>query len=101
LESYFSNALFSLMLMSGHLGMDEFIVFFWWQMIWNHYWKFSWMFIYILCPMLATFLGSRGAYVQCKHVHHVLQRIMLCGFTKEFIHHYHGVGMKFNICWVF
>jgi hypothetical protein len=28
LVSYFSNALFSLLLMSRHLGMDEFIIFF-------------------------------------------------------------------------
>ncbi len=38
--------------------------------------------------MLATFLGSHGAYVQCKHVYHVSKTIMFYGLIKKFIHHY-------------
>jgi hypothetical protein len=37
--------------------------------------------------MLASFLGGYGAYVQCKHVYHVLQMIMLYGFMEDFIHY--------------
>jgi hypothetical protein len=37
--------------------------------------------------MLATSLGGHGAYVQCKHVYHVLQMIMFSGFIKKFIHY--------------
>jgi len=33
--------------------------------------------------MLASSLGAHGAYVQCKHVYHILETIMLCGLTKE------------------
>jgi hypothetical protein len=36
--------------------------------------------------MLASFLGGCGVYVHCKHVYHVMQMIMFCGFTEEFIH---------------
>ncbi len=38
--------------------------------------------------MLEGFLGGCGVFMQCKHVYHVLQTIMFCGLTKEFIHHY-------------
>ncbi len=37
--------------------------------------------------MLVGSLGGPDTYVQCKHVYHVLQLIMLCGFTKNFIHY--------------
>jgi hypothetical protein len=37
--------------------------------------------------MLVASLGGHGEYVQCKHVYHILQMIMLCGLTVEFIHH--------------
>jgi hypothetical protein len=37
--------------------------------------------------MLAKSLGAHGVYVQCKHVYHILQTIMFCGLTKEFIHY--------------
>jgi hypothetical protein len=32
-------------------------------------------------------MRGRGVYVQQKCVYHVLQMIMFCGLTKEFIHH--------------
>jgi hypothetical protein len=38
--------------------------------------------------MLAGSWGSRGAYVQFKHVYHILQMIMLCGLMKEYFIHY-------------
>jgi hypothetical protein len=38
--------------------------------------------------MLASSLGSRGLYVQCKHVYHVLQKIMFYGLTEMFIRRY-------------
>jgi hypothetical protein len=38
--------------------------------------------------MLAGSLGGHGAYVQCKHVNHILQTIFFGGLTKEFIHYY-------------
>jgi hypothetical protein len=38
--------------------------------------------------MLAGSLGGLRTYAQCKHVYHVLQSIMFCGFTKDFIHYY-------------
>jgi hypothetical protein len=38
--------------------------------------------------MLEGSLGARGVYVHYKHVYHVLQKIMFCGLTKKFIHHY-------------
>ncbi len=44
--------------------------------------------MYTLLQMLVTSLGGRGAYVQCKHVYHVLQMIMFCGLMKVFIHQY-------------
>jgi hypothetical protein len=37
--------------------------------------------------MLVASLGGLGGYVQCKHVYHILQTIMLCGLMVEFIHH--------------
>jgi hypothetical protein len=37
--------------------------------------------------MLAGSLGAHGAYVQCKHVYHILLIIMLCGLTEKFIHY--------------
>jgi len=37
--------------------------------------------------MLVAFLGNHGAYVQCKHVYHILQAIMFDGFMEKFIHH--------------
>jgi hypothetical protein len=37
--------------------------------------------------MLVGSLGARGAYVQCKHVYHILQMIMFYGFIEEFIHY--------------
>jgi hypothetical protein len=37
--------------------------------------------------MLASSLGGRGVYVQCKHLNHFLQSIMFYGLIKEFIHH--------------
>jgi hypothetical protein len=37
--------------------------------------------------MSEGFLGGHGVYVQCKHVYHILQTIMFCGFMEEFIHH--------------
>jgi hypothetical protein len=42
-------------------------------------------------------LGGRGVFVQCKHVYHVLQTIMLCGLTKSSFITTQGVGMKFDI----
>jgi len=48
--------------------------------------------------MLASSLGGRGAYVQCKHVYHVLQMIMFMGSWKISFIIAHGVGMKFNVC---
>ncbi len=36
--------------------------------------------------MLVGSLGGHGVYVQCKHVYHILQTIMFCGFTEEFMH---------------
>jgi hypothetical protein len=38
--------------------------------------------------MLVGSLGAHGAYAQCKHVYHILQMIMFCGFIEEFIHYY-------------
>jgi hypothetical protein len=40
-----------------------------------------------LVTILVGSLGGHGVYVQCKHVYHILQTIMLCGLTEEFIHH--------------
>jgi hypothetical protein len=37
--------------------------------------------------ILATFLGGRGAWVQCRHLYHILQNIMYYGWTKKFIHY--------------
>jgi hypothetical protein len=37
--------------------------------------------------MLVGSLGVHGVYVHCILVYHVLQTIMFCGFTEEFIHH--------------
>jgi hypothetical protein len=37
--------------------------------------------------MLPSSMRGHGVYVQCKCVYHVLQMIMFCGFTDEFIHH--------------
>ncbi len=38
--------------------------------------------------MLACSLGAPRLYVQCKHVYHILQIIMLYGLTEEFVHYY-------------
>jgi hypothetical protein len=38
--------------------------------------------------MLVESLGANGAYVKFKHVYHILQTIMFCGLTEEFIHYY-------------
>jgi hypothetical protein len=38
--------------------------------------------------MLVVFLSVNWAYVQCKHVYHILQMIMFYGFMEKFIHHY-------------
>jgi hypothetical protein len=32
-------------------------------------------------------LGGHGAWVQCKHIYHVLLTIMYCGLTKDFVHY--------------
>jgi hypothetical protein len=37
--------------------------------------------------MLTIPLGEHGAWVQCKHIYHILQNIMYCGKTKKFIHY--------------
>jgi hypothetical protein len=37
--------------------------------------------------MLVGTLGARGVYVHCKQVYHILQTMMFCGLTEEFIHH--------------
>jgi len=37
--------------------------------------------------MLAGSLGGHGAYVQCKHVYHILQMIMFSGLTNDIIHY--------------
>jgi hypothetical protein len=36
--------------------------------------------------MLAASLGERGAWVQCKHLYHILQ-YMYCGQFENFIHY--------------
>jgi hypothetical protein len=38
--------------------------------------------------MLASSLSGRGAYMQCKHVYHILQMIMLYGLVEDFIHYW-------------
>jgi hypothetical protein len=38
--------------------------------------------------MLASSLGGCGAYVQCKHVYHILQTIMFNGLMEEFLQYY-------------
>ncbi len=37
--------------------------------------------------MSTIFLGTCGAWVQCKHLYHILQNIMCCGQIEEFIHY--------------
>jgi hypothetical protein len=37
--------------------------------------------------MLASSLSGRGAYMQCKHVYHILQMIMFYGLMEDFIHY--------------
>jgi hypothetical protein len=37
--------------------------------------------------MYVVFLGERRAWVQCKHLHHILQNIMYYGKSKKFIHY--------------
>jgi len=37
--------------------------------------------------MLVGSLGGCGVYVKCKHVYCILQTIMFCGLTENFIHH--------------
>jgi hypothetical protein len=46
--------------------------------------------------MLASSLSGRGAYVQCKHVYHILQMIMFYGFMEDFIHYYITIGYVSN-----
>jgi hypothetical protein len=71
--------------MSPYLGMDEFIVFF--HMTSDTMWLLEIsidVHVYFVA-MLA--LGGLGTYVQCKHVYHILQLIMFCGFMEDFIHY--------------
>ncbi len=37
--------------------------------------------------MVAYSLGGHGAWVQCKHIYHVLCTIMYCGPIEDFIHY--------------
>jgi hypothetical protein len=37
--------------------------------------------------VLEASLGGHGAYMQFKHVYHVLQTIVFCGLMEDFIHH--------------
>jgi hypothetical protein len=37
--------------------------------------------------MYVAFLGERRPWVQCKHLHHILQNIMYYGKFEEFIHY--------------
>ncbi len=43
--------------------------------------------VYFVTMLIAS-LGGHGAYVQCKHVYHILYMIIFCELTKEFIHYY-------------
>ncbi len=47
--------------------------------------NFHWCSCVYFVAMLA--LGGLGTYVQCKHVYHILQLIMFCGFMEDFIHY--------------
>jgi hypothetical protein len=41
-----------------------------------------------LVTMLVGFLGDDKVYVQCKHVYHVLKKVMFYGLIEEFMYHY-------------
>jgi hypothetical protein len=47
----------------------------------------NYCFYIYLVVMLVTSLGGCGAWVQCKHLYHILQNIMYCGQSKKFIHY--------------
>ncbi len=88
LASYLLNALFSLLLMPPPLG--------YWRIYCIHsddkeYDVTIGNFLGCSCvyfvTMLASSLGNLGMYVQCNHVHHVLQTIMFYGLMEKFIHH--------------
>jgi hypothetical protein len=36
--------------------------------------------------MMASSLGGHGKWVHCKHLYYILQNVMYCGQTKDFIH---------------
>jgi len=44
-------------------------------------------------------LGGCGAWVQCKHLYHILQNIMYYRQSKSSFIIPHGVGMRPNVCW--
>ncbi len=86
--------------MSHHLGMDEFIIFI---LMTNNRMSLLEIFpknvhVYFV-TMLVAFLGNHGAYVQCKHVYHILQAIMFDGFMESSFITARGIGMKFNVCY--
>ncbi len=73
LAFYLPNALFFLMLMSSHPGVDEFINILLddkgYDVTIGNFTECSCVYF---VTMLASFLGGRGVYVQSKHVYHIL-----------------------------
>jgi hypothetical protein len=45
------------------------------------------LLMHIFCYNVNNFLGGHGAWVQCKHMYHILQNIMYCEKIEEFIHY--------------
>jgi hypothetical protein len=100
LASYLPNALFSLLLMSPHLGMDKFIVLF--QMtkdtMWpleisldvhvftlSKCWQVFWVVVGCMCIVNMCIMSCRWS--------------CFVGSRKSSFIVAHGVGMKFSICW--
>ncbi len=52
----------------------------------------------LICRNVGNFFGRPWGIRVCKHVYHILQIIMFCGFIKEFIHYCTWSWLKFSIC---
>jgi len=100
LASYFSNALFSPLLMFHHLGMDEFIVLF---MMTNE--MTSQLEISLIVHAFILSQCWQFLWVAMGHMCNVNMCIMSCrwlcsmGSWKSSLIIAHGIGMKFNACW--
>ncbi len=49
--------------------------------------NYSCCFCIYFIIMSITSLGGCGAWVQCKHLYHILQTIMYCGQSEKFMHY--------------